>query len=108
MSMAKFFVLKSQKMDFLPTEQNNFFKTQRKPMSTAKFFVFKSQKLIFDPLCKTNFSKLVQILILHLILSLHVYFHQNPWKNDEVRGVFVLKISKNRFLTHCAKRIFQN
>ena len=45
-----------------------------------------------------NFSKLVQILILHLILSLHVYFHQNPWKNDEVRGISVLKYSKIKFL----------
>ena len=48
------------------------------------------------------------ILIFHLKLSRHVHFHQNPWKNYEVRGIFVLKISKNQFLTHCAKQIFQN
>ena len=35
------------------------------------------KKSIFDQLCKANFSKLVQILILQLKLSLNVHFHQN-------------------------------
>ena len=44
--MAKFFVLKSGKMDFLPTEQNNFFKNQRKPMSTR---VGVQESILSDP-----------------------------------------------------------
>ena len=45
-------------MDFLPTEQNNFFKNQRKPMSTAKFFVLKSQKIDFCPTVQNRFFKI--------------------------------------------------
>ena len=75
----------------------SFIKIDKKNDEVRGIFVLKNlKKSIFDLLCKTKFSKLVQILILHLKLGLHVHFHKNRYKNN-VMGVFVKKKQKKIF-----------